>query len=472
MESGKLELITHRNKIMLGIFCFLLINAGIGLLAQGAGIIEIIQGSLAAYITTIILLIMILKKINPVMGMYVASIGMATDLASVSYQLGLYGGIFLSIICTVLYLDWKLLTFVSILDVSAFIVLYDRFNLVGAQGPVSICFLTLLLVIVFVTTISAEKTRTNSIQNEQKANESKENTMKLLQSIQKSENKLLLFNNELNRNLKQIRQSSQDITKSFNEITEGSENQSRNITIMSDSLAEVHNIIKHVSGISEELNHYSEKNKHNAGVGEENVKKLTEKIDKFNDFIDFTNQRMNELNDKNKKISSILETLREISSKTNLLALNASIEAARAGEHGKGFKVVAEEVKKLAENSKNSSNEIEKNLEDIQMKSAEVTHQIKEGILMANESKELLDEVNKTFYNVSINANKIFKSSEKNEREITQLENSYHTIMKEIVSLVSISEEITASIEEVLSSIKNQDGNLKMIVESYEKLNQ
>ena len=86
---------------------------------------------------------------------------------------------------------------------------------------------------------------------------------------------------------------------------------------------------------------------------------------------------MSNLSERSKQIAEIVNVIGEISNQTNLLALNASIEARRAGEHGKGFSVVAEEVRKLAENTKTSTEDI-----------ANLTKKIEEQIGLAYEDNK------------------------------------------------------------------------------------
>jgi methyl-accepting chemotaxis protein len=209
-------------------------------------------------------------------------------------------------------------------------------------------------------------------------------------------------------------------------------------------------------------------------------------------------QRVEEMGKRSDQIGAILETIDDIASQTNLLALNAAIEAARAGEHGKGFAVVADEVRKLAERSSTATKEIAGLIRDIQKTVTEAVSSMKEGareveigVERASQSEEALNqilkaaelvngqvrEIAKAAEDISASANELVRAMdsvtdvvEENTTATTQMSANSSEVTQAVVNIASVSEENSAAIEEVSASVEEVSAQVEEVTASTQSL--
>ena len=159
--------------------------------------------------------------------------------------------------------------------------------------------------------------------------------------------------------------------------------------------------------------------------------------------------RMQRLQEKTKNVENIAGMILNISSQTNLLALNASIESARAGEAGRGFAVVAEQIRQLAEQTKNFTEDITKITNELNDNADEVVVSVNSSVEATKEQGERIIEAAHTFEQLNKNIETLIEHIDVVNKEIAGLSDSNNKIVENISQLSAVTQEVTVNAEQV-----------------------
>lgn len=227
-------------------------------------------------------------------------------------------------------------------------------------------------------------------------------------------------------------------------------------------IADVTNRLKNASESAEEA-------LESATQGRSTSEKVQSEMVRVNQTIQHSSEVVEELGERMGKIGEITQLITTIASQTNLLALNAAIEAARAGEHGRGFAVVADEVRKLAEATSKAGAEIITLIDDVQNRTGQAISVMKNGATSFGEVGQLMNLSLTSFSQISqavdscfSQINGIYQTSTKinhqAETAFTRIEDINHTsleISDGMAMIASAAQEQVATLEENIASVNN-----------------
>lgn len=290
-----------------------------------------------------------------------------------------------------------------------------------------------------------------------KSRQTEAETKDMLDEITKSVHGLTDFYNELQANVRVTGNISKEITNAFMEVTKNIESQALSVNEVKDSIDSFDGEIQKATHASDQMKRHTMENEASTKDGREAIVALAQDILSVGEKAKQSAFLMEELNQQNKQIQTILATIEDISEQTNLISLNASIEAARAGEHGKSFAVVADEIRKLAVNSRQATNQIQQILNNISIKSNEVTDGVNQSLDVAGMIKKKSVDVEHVFKEMEGNTLQVMEQSINLQTMLQVLTQNSSAATSEVTTVASIVEENAASLEEVAASVVDQN---------------
>jgi methyl-accepting chemotaxis protein len=288
-----------------------------------------------------------------------------------------------------------------------------------------------------------------------------DNLQQLILQVGESAEQIVASAEQLTASAEQTNKATEQIASAIEEVAAGTDKQlqssEKTVQIVKEISISGQQIAINAQNASDTAMQTSEK----AMGGNHSIQTAITQMNSINETVEGLAQAVKRLGDRSKEIGQIVEVITAIAAQTNLLALNAAIEAARAGEHGKGFAVVADEVRKLAEQSAQSAEQIAQLVTTIQtdtnktIESTEIAaKEVVQGIGIVNIAGESFKQIQDAISEVANQIQQVSSAIQQMSEGTEQMANSIHLVSEVAEIAASRTQNVSAATEEQLASME------------------
>ncbi|WP_226527933.1 methyl-accepting chemotaxis protein [Metabacillus niabensis] len=299
-----------------------------------------------------------------------------------------------------------------------------------------------------------------------------DNLKQLIVEVMKNSEQVATTSEDLAVSAEQTQTGNDSISTAIKEVAGGAENQVSRASEANNVIQEISKGMTQAARSIQSVSDLTLATNEKATTGQGIVSQTVIQMNEVQHKVQHTSSVMNSLGNKSSQIGKILSLITNVADQTNLLALNAAIEAARAGEHGKGFAVVADEVRKLAEQSGQAAEEIKKVIFEMQTEVENALKSMTDGINAVNEGIIMVNKTGNSFENIVEMVADVASQSQEVSAIVEQVNASTQSMVSLIEEIANISVFSAGNTEEVAASVEEQNAIMTKVTLSSEELSQ
>ena len=294
----------------------------------------------------------------------------------------------------------------------------------------------------------------------------------LLGDIGEMRDKLHVLIDHLRREVEQLGVQARQLSGMASSASEHASSQQEALARMSDAAAGLVRSIDQVEAHASASLQTTQSSFARTEDSQKFIRRMAEEMHRVSEVVDTTAAQVNGLDELSHRISGVVQVIREVAEQTNLLALNAAIEAARAGEQGRGFAVVADEVRKLAERTSASTAEITSTIADIQVQTRSVSGGMKQVVERVASGAALSREAGQSVEGIRVGTNEVFaavgniseliKAQAASTREILQRIDTVSSGTADLSASASRSADSAAGLDALARTLDELSGRFRL----------
>ncbi len=285
----------------------------------------------------------------------------------------------------------------------------------------------------------------------------------MIHNIAQASDLITTSSKELSQSANEVNMGAEQVAITMNELASGAEGQAHHSNELTSLMERFTADLRETNQYGEHIHQSSFEVLGLTNEGSQLMTSSNSQMKKIDSIVQNAVEKVKNLDAQAQEISKLVVVIKDIANQTNLLALNAAIEAARAGEHGKGFAVVADEVRKLAEQVGYSVNDITTIVANIQQDFDVVTSSLEDGYQEVKDGTTQIKATSETFTTISDSINDVVESVQLISKNLSKVTDDGQKMNSAIQEIAAVAEESAAGVEQTTATTEQTSSSMEVM---------